>query len=231
MGNSILSVGAACVIAAIVGGGLKVFGAEIPVLNSVRRQLLLAAFGGFLIVGSLLSSKFRSTDEHATQERLDVSRLGYFSGSWRFEKGGSKQWTGGACAISEVYETLANDLIIKLPTGESGVALGHDQHSFYGHVTQDDTPSHDCRYGQSGRTDYRFTSLRSAVIRCDDHKDCILNLTHESCTGDCIEDNKQISMQYVIPESKRQSDSFVAVRAPLESVMNEDVNSYKFVQR
>ena len=49
MNNVLLSAGAACIIAAIVGGGAKAFGVEIPVLSSVRRQLALGIVGiGFL---------------------------------------------------------------------------------------------------------------------------------------------------------------------------------------
>lgn len=49
MNNVLLSAGAACVIVAIVGGGAKAFGVEIPVLASVRRQVALGIAGiGFL---------------------------------------------------------------------------------------------------------------------------------------------------------------------------------------
>ena len=45
------TVGIACVIAAIVGGGLTLFGIQIPVLNAVRRQLMLGVLGvGFIAV-------------------------------------------------------------------------------------------------------------------------------------------------------------------------------------
>jgi hypothetical protein len=45
MNNVLLGAGAACVIAAIVGGGAKAFGVEIPVLSSVRRQVALGIVG------------------------------------------------------------------------------------------------------------------------------------------------------------------------------------------
>src|SRR5260370_3541218 len=49
MNDVLLSAGAACVILAIVGGGAKAFGVEIPVLSSVRRQVTLGIGGiGFL---------------------------------------------------------------------------------------------------------------------------------------------------------------------------------------
>jgi hypothetical protein len=49
MNNVLLSAGAACVIVAIVGGGAKAFGVEIPVLSSVGRQVALGIVGiGFL---------------------------------------------------------------------------------------------------------------------------------------------------------------------------------------
>jgi len=49
MSNSIITAGIACIVAAIVGGGLKAFGIEIPALSSLRRQMLLAMFGALLL--------------------------------------------------------------------------------------------------------------------------------------------------------------------------------------
>jgi hypothetical protein len=49
MNDVLLGAGVACVIAAIVGGGAKAFGVEIPVLRSVGRQVALGTVGiGFL---------------------------------------------------------------------------------------------------------------------------------------------------------------------------------------
>jgi hypothetical protein len=49
MNDILLSAGAACVILAIVGGGATAFGVQVPVLNSVRRQVALGVVGvGFL---------------------------------------------------------------------------------------------------------------------------------------------------------------------------------------
>ena len=49
MNDILLSAGAACVILAVVGGGATAFGVEIPVLNSVPRQVALGVVGiGFL---------------------------------------------------------------------------------------------------------------------------------------------------------------------------------------
>jgi hypothetical protein len=42
--------GLACLIAALVGGGLKAFGIEIPILKSVARQIALGLLGLILII-------------------------------------------------------------------------------------------------------------------------------------------------------------------------------------
>src|SRR5260370_26253856 len=55
MDQSFLYVGLACVVAAIVGGGLKALGGEVPKVKSGRRQILLAAFGLLLIVLSFFT--------------------------------------------------------------------------------------------------------------------------------------------------------------------------------
>ncbi len=53
MGTAILSAGLACAIAAVVGGGLKAFGIEIPALGSRVRQVILFILGAILIVVSM----------------------------------------------------------------------------------------------------------------------------------------------------------------------------------
>jgi hypothetical protein len=57
MRMTLLTTGLACFVAAIVGGGLKAFGIEIPVIPSAKRQCLLAGVGVFLVVGSILLTK------------------------------------------------------------------------------------------------------------------------------------------------------------------------------
>ena len=51
METTLVSAGLACVIAAVVGGGLKAFGIELPVLGSLARQLLLGGLGVILVLG------------------------------------------------------------------------------------------------------------------------------------------------------------------------------------
>jgi hypothetical protein len=47
--KTLLGFGLACIVAAIVGGGLRAFDVEIPVVNSLARQLLLGALGLILV--------------------------------------------------------------------------------------------------------------------------------------------------------------------------------------
>ncbi len=163
---------------------------------------------------------------------MQAQRLAFFSGSWRARREQTMQWTGGACATSDVRETLVNDLVITAVGQNTEEASGRDQHAFSGQVIRDGTPNHDCRFWQSNRPDYSFTSLRSVALRCDAGKDCTMQLKHVDCTGDCIEDAKQQVMHFVIPEGKRTTGGFLAVRIAEEttSVINEDVTSYKFTQ-
>src|SRR5438876_7844746 len=67
MENSLLGAGVVCIIAAIVGGGLKAFGMELPLVNSNRRQLLLALLG-IVLVGIALKpiASEGGTDAHNT---------------------------------------------------------------------------------------------------------------------------------------------------------------------
>src|SRR5258708_32133115 len=50
MSKTLLTVGLACIVAAIVGGGLKAFGIEIGILRSWKRQGLLAMFGAVMLI-------------------------------------------------------------------------------------------------------------------------------------------------------------------------------------
>jgi hypothetical protein len=45
MHQTFIIAGVVCVIAAIVGGGLKAFGVEMPLLNSTPRQIILGIAG------------------------------------------------------------------------------------------------------------------------------------------------------------------------------------------
>lgn len=52
MSDTLLLIGIACIIAAVVGGGLKILHVELPAVASVQRQVLLALVGSLLVVGS-----------------------------------------------------------------------------------------------------------------------------------------------------------------------------------
>ena len=49
MDTTLLTAGIACVVASLVGGGLKAFGIEIPVISSRKREVLLFAAGCVLL--------------------------------------------------------------------------------------------------------------------------------------------------------------------------------------
>jgi hypothetical protein len=57
MATTLLTAGIACIVAAIVGGGLKAFGLEIPALASSRRQIGLGVFGAMLLVAAAVASR------------------------------------------------------------------------------------------------------------------------------------------------------------------------------
>ena len=82
MNATLLMLGLACLIAAIVGGGLKAAGFEFPVISSLRRQILLAALGCVLLIASRIgrqpapaSQKIAGpTQDAASQTNHDMSR-------------------------------------------------------------------------------------------------------------------------------------------------------------
>jgi hypothetical protein len=71
MTTILITTGLACIIAAIVGGGLKAFNIEVPALHSTTRQIMLAIFGVALLVAS---SRYQdSLDTNATKATTPVS--------------------------------------------------------------------------------------------------------------------------------------------------------------
>jgi hypothetical protein len=65
-------VGIACIVGAIVGGGLKMFNVEIPALASLRRQGMLAGFGCILILVNLFQRPAKPEQLGPEQELLEV---------------------------------------------------------------------------------------------------------------------------------------------------------------
>ena len=55
MNATLQNLGIFCILAAIVGGGCEALGFKLPLLHSVKRQVLLAGFGGILIISAHFS--------------------------------------------------------------------------------------------------------------------------------------------------------------------------------
>jgi hypothetical protein len=113
MKTQLLLAGVACVVAAVVGGGLKLLGAEIPLISSTRRQLVLAVIGVALLAwGAAMPSE---QQEQRQQERRELA----IELSGRLERIGSdlNRWLSGQevpgliqgndiPALTAVYEDL-----------------------------------------------------------------------------------------------------------------------------
>jgi hypothetical protein len=78
MNAVLLSAGVACVIAAVVGGGLKAFDIDVPVITSLRRQALLFVVGlGFLVFAWLLRDTTKGSNVADTKyQALAVASCG-----------------------------------------------------------------------------------------------------------------------------------------------------------
>lgn len=81
MENTLLGVGIACVIAAIVGGGLKAFGLELPIVNSVKRQTLLGLFGLALTVAAVIPNGFTLLENEGPTDGAN-----FIYGTWTLTK-------------------------------------------------------------------------------------------------------------------------------------------------
>jgi hypothetical protein len=65
MESTLLTAGLACLIAAVIGGGLKAFGVEIPVLTTWQRQLALFVLGLVLCLVAFRLTPGRQNDSGA----------------------------------------------------------------------------------------------------------------------------------------------------------------------
>ena len=91
METTLFATGIACLIAAIIGGGLKAFGIEIPLLKSIPRQVALGAFGAVLLALSFV--KTPTPDSEPVSPRSDIEQekessvvfdLTHGQGSWYY---------------------------------------------------------------------------------------------------------------------------------------------------
>ena len=97
-----LMLGISCVVAAIVGGGLRISGFEIPLLSSMRRQVLLGLLGLGLISPAAYSAlitvaKTRQCELYAIeavkQHHENINRGCRFVGlRWHDEYPGHSGW-------------------------------------------------------------------------------------------------------------------------------------------
>jgi tetratricopeptide (TPR) repeat protein len=112
----LLGPGIALVAAAIVAGGLKGFGIEVPAVDSLPRQVLLGVFGALLMVLSLL---VRTRDDHSAQEaaaEVVVPAVPVPGAVPRV----TRYFTGREGLLAELQQTLQAEGLVTL-TGLGGV--------------------------------------------------------------------------------------------------------------
>jgi hypothetical protein len=88
--DKLCEVGIACVIAAIVGGGLKAFGFEIPLLSSKKRQYALGILGLILCLSSLpysdIYKRYESLPAFRWETASQAKRWEPYLGSWESDE-------------------------------------------------------------------------------------------------------------------------------------------------
>src|SRR5258706_5623167 len=81
MKNILITAGIVCIVAAIIGGQLRWFGAQIPIIASQDRQVLLAVVGLLLLVGALLPSLLPSLQSlMASLQSVDYASIAWSIG-------------------------------------------------------------------------------------------------------------------------------------------------------
>lgn len=70
--DALLLLGFACLVAAVVGGGLKLAGVDIPVVDSLPRQVLLAVLGVVIIATALILGRDDDNDTDRDQTKAGL---------------------------------------------------------------------------------------------------------------------------------------------------------------
>lgn len=106
MGDTLLIVGVACIIAAVVGGGFKGLGVQIPIVSSATRQLALAALGLILVAVGIAPRL--APDEIQVNSVLSEALADYDQGDYdsAIEKFGVAARAGSAEAQYHLGEML-----------------------------------------------------------------------------------------------------------------------------
>jgi hypothetical protein len=128
--QKILYTGLGCIIAAIVGGGIKAFGMEIPLVNSLKRQSLLGAFGCVLAALSFTAphaaeqpgSDKNSGTATAAAKPLPNLAIGTWTLANAIDRNG-KDWSDSTLKFLSQEETPGG-LVLKGTLSQEHLAVG-----------------------------------------------------------------------------------------------------------
>jgi hypothetical protein len=108
MNTTIQLAGIACIIAAIIGGGLRAFGVDFPPLGSLKRQFLLAIFGIVLLVVTagkyvVISNPAGDFDFRLALDRADCMNNSYILSDSHTAYGrfGKQHWTSADNTLAQ----------------------------------------------------------------------------------------------------------------------------------
>lgn len=147
MDTTLVGAGLACIIAAIIGGGLKAFGIEFPALRSVRRQGLLGVTGLVLAISGIVAQQWPT---------LRKIYAGQLVGSWHGAVSGGSSQFGGPYAGADYCFYNARMLADTL-------ALTIDRAN---HVTQAEASG---QFVESAAASCADTTIRKSVIPPSQH--------------------------------------------------------------
>lgn len=120
MSTTLLTFGVACIVAAIVGGGLKAFQIEIPALRSLTRQVMLATFGLAMVLAAyVIQQSTKSNPQPSENDPLKAQSAGIVRDS-RAQRSSLPQLKMGTWTLSNAITT---DPFTKVKTDWSGSTL------------------------------------------------------------------------------------------------------------
>jgi len=104
MNMTLLLPGLGCVIAAAVGGGCKALGLEVPVIQSVRRQLILAAIGVALILAATSGAQTPAPGPTDPAPPTSAPTFNTYSEDITLQKGTTTLFHGLTVTLKEIKE-------------------------------------------------------------------------------------------------------------------------------
>jgi len=158
--NTLLLAGLACLIAAIVGGGLRAFGIEIPLLASIPRQLVLGTLGVVLMLIAATSARRPPVDNGGASTSSTTS-----AASGTSETATTAAPTNSTTAIPSQTSQTAPPQAVSASVTFDTTTDNKDDDSYLVVVVRDASNRQLFAYRQQGKEEFKDPSSVTKVLQ------------------------------------------------------------------